>query len=76
MNCGNNNDNESCRCIAEILTVINVLQQNANCGDSCLETCDRGFLGCNTTTLGCNTRPVVLYTCAGNGTPCPMVRSE
>ena len=72
MNCGNNNDNESCRCIAEILTVINVLQQNANCGDSCLETCDRGFLGCNTTTLGCNTRPVVLYTCAGNGTPWSM----
>ena len=32
MNCGNNNDNESCRCIAEILTVINVLQQNAISG--------------------------------------------
>ena len=73
MNCGNNNDKDSCRCISEILQVINVLQQNAECGDSCLETCDRGFLGCNTTTLGCNTRPVVLYTCAGNGTPWPMV---
>ena len=72
MNCGNNNDNESCRCIAEILTVINVLQQNANCGDSCLETCDRGFLGCNTNSLGCNTRPVMLYTCCGNGTPWSM----
>ena len=71
MNCGNNNDKD-CRCIAEILQVINVLQQNAECGDSCLETCDRGFLGCNTTTLGCNTRPVVLYTCAGNGTPWSM----
>lgn len=69
----NNNDAESCRCIAEILTVINVLQQNANCcGDTCLETCDRGFLGCGTTTLGCNTRPVVLYTCCGNGTPWSM----
>jgi len=67
--CNNNNDVESCRCIAEILTVINVLQQNANC---CWETCDRGFLGCGTTTLGCNTRPVILYTCSGNGTPCPM----
>ena len=71
--CNNNNDAESCRCIAEILTVINVLQQNANCcGDTCLETCDRGFLGCGTTTLGCNTRPVVLYTCCGNGTPWSM----
>lgn len=71
--CNNNNDQDSCKCIAEILTVINVLQQNANCcGDTCLETCDRGFLGCGTTTLGCNTRPVVLYTCCGNGTPWSM----
>ena len=68
----NNQDNKSC-CIAEILSVINVLQQNANCcGDKCLETCARGFLGCGTTTLGCNTRPVVLYTCCGNGTPWSM----
>ena len=71
--CNNNNDVESCRCIAEILTVINVLQQNANCcGETCLETCDRGFLGCGTTTLGCNTRPVILYTCCGNGVPWSM----
>ena len=71
--CNNNTDNESCRCIAEILTVINVLQQNASCcGESCLDTCDRGFLGCGTTTTGCNTRPVVLYTCCGNGTPWSM----
>lgn len=72
--CNNNNNEEtSCRCIAEILTVINVLQQNASCcGDACLDTCDRGFLGCGTTTLGCNTRPVVLYTCCGNGTPWSM----
>jgi len=69
----NNTDNESCKCIAEILTVINILQQNANCtADSCLETCDRGFLGCGVTTLSCNTRPVVLYTCSGNGTPFSM----
>ena len=67
-----NNEN-GCSCIAEILSVINVLQQNANCcGDTCLETCDRGFLGCGTTTLGCNTRPVILYTCSGNGTPWSM----
>lgn len=69
----NNTDQESCNCIAEILNVINILQQNANCcGDTCLETCDRGFLGCGTTNLGCNTRPVVLYTCSGNQTPFSM----
>ena len=71
--CNNNNDQEGCRCIAEILTVINVLQQNADCcGDSCLDTCDRGFLGNGTTTLGFNTRPVILYTAVGNGTPWSM----
>ena len=71
--CNNNNDVESCRCIAEILTVINVLQQNAECcGDACLDTCDRGFLGNGTTTLGYNTRPVILYTAFGNGTPWSM----
>ena len=32
-------------CIAEILTVINILQCNAQCSDTCLDTCDRGFLG-------------------------------
>ena len=69
----NNNDQDSCRCIAEILQVINVLQQNAECcGDNCLDTCDRGFLGNGTTTLGYNTRPVILYTCSGNGTPWSM----
>ncbi len=56
-----NNENNS-NCIADILNVINILQENAQCGDSCLDTCDRGFLGCNISTLGCNTRPVMLYT--------------
>lgn len=74
--CNNNTENESCRCIAEILTVINILQQNANCNDTCLETCDRGFLGCGATTLNCNTRPVMLYTCCGNGTPWRMPKSD
>ena len=70
--CNNNTENENSCCIAEILSVINVLQQNADCNDSCLETCDRGFLGCGNTTVSCNTRPVVLYTCSGNGTPFSM----
>lgn len=71
--CNDNNTNNSGNCIAEILNVINILQQNANCqSDACLETCDRGFLGCGTTSLNCNTRPVMLYTCCGNGTPWAM----
>ena len=63
--------NNEC-CIGEILSVINTLQQNAECNDTCLETCDRGFLGCGNTVVNCNTRPVVLYTCSGNGTPWTM----
>lgn len=70
--CNNNTENNDCRCIAEILTVINILQQNASCNDACLDTCDRGFLGCGTTSLTCNTRPVMLYTCCGNGVPWTM----
>ena len=65
--CNNNND---CKCISEILTVICILQQNAVCDDSCLETCDRGFLGNTATSF--NTRPIMLYTCSGNGTPWSM----
>ena len=57
------NENNSSNCIADILNVINILQQNASCcGDNCLDTCDRGFLGCNMNTVNCNTRPVMLYT--------------
>ena len=66
------NETNDCKCIAEILTVICILQQNANCGDSCLDTCDRGFLGNSATCLVCNTRPIMLYTCGSNGTPWSM----
>lgn len=71
--CNNTNDN---KCIAEILTVINILQQNAECADACLDTCDRGFLGCNVSTVGCNTRPITLYTCSSNGSPWTMPISK
>jgi len=54
-------------CINEILCVILVLQENA-CPDNCLQTCDRPVLGGGTNCLICNTRPVMLYTCGGNGT--------
>ena len=67
----NNNTGDS-RCISDILKVINILQCNAECPSECLDTCDRGFLGNTVTSLGLNTRPIMLYTCAGNGTPWTM----
>ena len=64
-------DNNDSNCLAEILSVILVLQQNA-CVDSCLDSCDRPMLGGGPSCLVCNTRPVMLYTCCGNGTPWSM----
>ncbi len=72
--CSENND---CKCMNEILKVICILQQNASCcGDQCLDTCDREFLGNNITTLSANTRPIMLYTCGNNGTPLSMPISK
>ena len=71
-----NDTSHECKCIAEILTVINILQQNAECGDSCLDTCDRGFLGCSASSVNCNTRPIMLYTCCGNGVAWAMPISK
>lgn len=62
-----NNNNES-NGIAEILQVILILQQNASCPESCLDSCDRPVLGCSTISCVCNTRPVMIYTCCPNGT--------
>lgn len=67
----NNNTNREGNCVAEILSVILVLQQNA-CPESCLDSCDRPMLGGGPNCLICNTRPVMLYTCCGNGTPWSM----
>lgn len=63
------NDNTSS--LAEILSVILVLQQNA-CVDSCLDSCDRPMLGGGPSCLVCNTRPVMLYTCGSGSTPFSM----
>ena len=70
----NNNENEG-NCIAEILKVILILQQNA-CPESCLDSCDRPMLGGGPNCLVCNTRPVMLYTCCGNGVPWSMPISK
>lgn len=64
----NNNQNDG---IAEVLKVILALQQNA-CPENCLDTCDRPMLGGGANCLICNTRPVMLYTCCGNGVPIGM----
>jgi len=71
-----NNETNTCdNCIAEILKVILLLQQNVCQGDTCLQTCDRGFLGQNCTTF-CNTRPIVLYTCSSGSTPLTLPISK
>ena len=72
----NNNEHGRCdNCISDILKVILLLQQSVCQNDSCLETCDRGYLGQNCNTF-CNTRPVVLYTCCGGNTPVAMPISK
>lgn len=73
-----NNTNNSCdtgNCINEILSIILVLQENA-CPENSLDTCDRPMLGGGTNCLVCNTRPVMLYTCCGNGVPWSMPVSK
>lgn len=73
----NCNHNDHCdNCIADILKVILILQENANQLDSCLETCDRGFLGQQCCPTCCNTRPIVLYTCGSNGIPLSLPISK
>ena len=67
----NNNCKGSGNCVNEILNIIKVLQENA-CPENSLDTCDRPMLGGGNNCLVCNTRPVMLYTCCGNGTPWSM----
>ena len=70
--CNNNENNNECnKCIAEILQIIVVLQSNA-CPDNCLNSCDRPALGGGANCMVCNTRPIMLYTCSGNGSPWRM----
>jgi hypothetical protein len=58
-------NNDSC-CIAKILKVIEILQKNACCSDICEEGCDRPILGPSASILCYNTRPINLYTRAGD----------
>lgn len=65
----NNIENTGCEnCIADILKVILLLQQSVCQNDSCLETCDKGYLGQSCGSFY-NTRPITLYTCSSGSTP-------
>lgn len=57
-------NNDSC-CIAKILKVIEILQNNTCCSPACDEGCDRPILGPTASVLCYNTRPINLYTRAG-----------
>ena len=71
------NENSGCGCIADVLNVINILQQNADCcGDECLDTCDKKFLGNSITPLNYNTRPIMIYTCNSGDTAITMPISK
>lgn len=50
-------------CIAKILNVINVLQNNSEKIDCLDNTCTKPYLGISTNILCFNTRPIVLYRC-------------
>ena len=58
-------NNDSC-CIAKILKVIEILQKEASCCESSCEGCDKPFLGPTANIICYNTRPINLYTRAGN----------
>lgn len=75
----NNQERKNCscnNCLADILKVILILQETADGGDACLDTCDRGFLGQLCCPVCYNTRPITLYTCGGNGTALSMPVSK
>lgn len=50
-------------CLARILNVINILQNNAEKIDCQDNTCTKPFLGPDTNILCFNTRPITLYRC-------------
>ena len=69
--CNDTTSNSKCNCIAEILKVINILQNEVCPGDSCLETCTRAYFG-PSSSVDFNTRPVTLYTCNGTALAMPI----
>ena len=64
--CENNNNNE-CSCYTNILNTIVTLQRQGDVCDDTLNSCDRPYLGCATSSCFYNTRPITFYSC-GNTT--------
>ena len=69
--CNDSNSKPNCNCIAEILKVINILQDEVCPNDTCLETCTRTYFG-PAVGAAFNTRPVTLYTCNGTQIEMPI----
>ena len=72
--CNDTNNNNTCNCIAEILKVINILQNEVCPGDSCLDTCTKAYFG-PASGVDFNTRPFNLYTCDGTQLAMPISNS-
>ena len=63
-------------CLARILNVIKILQDNAtkiNCDDL---SCTKPFLGTNTNMLCFNTRPIMLYLCNNSSVTLNYINSD
>jgi len=60
------NNNTDCKCISDILKVINILQKKAIHHDEEEDICDRRTLG-RSCCYECNTRPIQLFLCGQNG---------
>lgn len=55
-------DNNNC-CIEKILKIICKLQSKVEKFDDMPNSCDRPYLGCNTSSCFYNTRPITFYSC-------------
>ena len=58
----NNQDN----CLASVIRLIDQLQRQSECSETCDNTCSRPFLGKCSKSADLNTRPVTFYTCDNN----------
>ena len=70
------NEKHSKNCIYEILNIILLLQENAVCPDSILDSCEKCFLGNNTPQREYNTRPIALYVCNGTLLEMPTTKDN
>ena len=67
------NNNNSCSCYTNILNTIVTLQKQGDICDDALNSCDRPYLGCNTSSCFYNTRPITFYSCGNTTFRCEAV---